>query len=474
MPLDDTLIQRLAAIVGDRGMVTDADALDPYLREWRGLYRGTASLAVRPRSTEEVAAVVAACATAGVPIVPQGGNTGLCGGAVATRGQAIVSLDRMTRVRAVDPLSDVMIAEAGCILLDLQAEADRHDRLFPLSLAAEGSCRIGGNLSTNAGGTAVLRYGNTRELVLGLEVVLADGRVWNGLRRLRKDNTGYDLKHLFIGAEGTLGIVTAVALRLFPKPRQSATALVAVPDPHAAVALLARAKRDTGDCVTGFELMNNVSLAMVWRHLAGAVDPIGRDHPQYVLIEATSSRLGTELVDALEQCLADAAEDGLVIDAAVAQNDAQAKAFWRLREAVPDVQKPEGGSIKHDVSVPVGLVATFIDRATAAVEAMVPGVRVVAFGHVGDGNMHFNLSQPVGADTAAFLARWTEVNAAVHAIAVEMDGSFSAEHGIGQLKLKDMRRFKDPVEVELMRRIKRAFDPADLLNPGKVLPSADA
>ncbi|MFY7962430.1 MAG: FAD-binding oxidoreductase [Elsteraceae bacterium] len=465
-------IAGLAAIVGEKNVITETDALDPYLREWRGLFRGAASVVARPETTQETAALVRYCVAQGLPIVPQGGNTGLCGGAVSASGMVILNLGRMNKIRNVDPLTYTMTVEAGCVLQDLQAVASDHDRLFPLSLAAEGSCQIGGNLSTNAGGTAVLRYGNTRDLVLGLEVVLPDGQIWEGLRRLRKDNTGYDLKHLFLGGEGTLGIITAVVLKLFPKPRQTATALVAVRDAHAATELLSRARGETGDAVTAFELMNRTSLAMVWKHLADAVDPIGQDYQDYVLIELTSARQGNDLVEALENCLANAVEAELVIDAAIAQNDAQSKAFWRLREAVPDVQKFEGGSIKHDVSVPVSRIADFIVEATKRVESFMPGVRVVSFGHVGDGNVHFNLTQPVGMDRDAYMNKWNEFNKIVHDLAMSMEGSFSAEHGVGQLKLSDMRRFKSPTELDLMRRVKAAFDPLNLMNPGKVVPPA--
>ena len=465
-------IAGLAAIVGDKNVITETDALDPYLREWRGLFRGAASVVARPASTEETAALVSYCVAQGLPIVPQGGNTGLCGGAVSASGMVILNLGRMNKIRNVDPLTYTMTVEAGCVLQDLQTVASDHDRLFPLSLAAEGSCQIGGNLSTNAGGTAVLRYGNTRDLVLGLEVVLPDGQIWNGLRRLRKDNTGYDLKHLFLGGEGTLGIITAVVLKLFPKPRQTATALVAVRDTHASTELLSRARGETGDSVTAFELMNRNSLGMVWKHLADAVNPIGGDYDDYVLIELTSARPGNDLIEALENCLARAAEDELVIDAAIAQNDAQSKAFWRLREAVPDVQKFEGGSIKHDISVPVSRIADFIVEATKRVEAFLPGVRVVSFGHVGDGNVHFNLTQPIGMETTAYMEKWIDFNKIVHGLAMSMEGSFSAEHGVGQLKLKDMRRFKSPTELDLMRRIKTAIDPLNLMNPGKVVPPA--
>ena len=460
----------IKAIVGERGWVADGTALEPYLAETRGLFRGAAALVVRPGSTEEVARVVRACVDAGLAMVPQGGNTGLSGGAVSPAGSVIISLARLNRIRDVDPLTYTMTVEAGCILADLQAAATQHDRLFPLSLAAEGSCQIGGNLATNAGGTAVLRYGNARDLVLGLEVVRPDGQVWDGLRRLRKDNTGYDLKHVFMGSEGTLGLITAAVLKLFPRPLDSATAFVAVRDVYAAAELLARARGETGDAVSTFELLNRTCLDMVLRHVPGTADPLAEPHAQYVLIQLTTPRTDAGLTSALEDCLARAAEAGLVLDAAIAQSDAQAKAFWRLREAVSDVQKYEGGSIKHDVAVPISRISEFIDRATRRVEAELPGIRVCAFGHVGDGNVHFNLSQPIGMDTPAYLAEWGRFNKIVHDIAGDMDGSFSAEHGIGQLKLGEMLHYKSPVELELMRSLKRALDPRNLMNPGKVVP----
>jgi FAD/FMN-containing dehydrogenase len=463
-------LARIKAIVGERGWIADNSALEPYLAETRGLFRGETDLVVRPGSTEEVACVVRACADAGIAMVPQGGNTGLCGGAVVHAGSVVISLARLNRIRDVDPLTYTMTVEAGCILADLQAAAAQHDRLFPLSLAAEGSCQIGGNLATNAGGTAVLRYGNARDLVLGLEVVLPDGQVWDGLRRLRKDNTGYDLKNLFVGAEGTLGVITAAVLKLFPRPLDSATAFVAVRDIYAAAELLARARGETGDAVSTFELMNRTCLDMVLKHVPGTVDPLGERHEQYVLIQLTTPRADAGLTHALGDCLARAAEAGLVRDAAIAQSEAQAKAFWRLREEVSDVQRHEGGSIKHDVAVPISRIAEFIDVATRRVEAELPGIRVCAFGHVGDGNVHFNLSQPLGMDTRTYLAMWGRFGTIVHDIAGDMAGSFSAEHGIGQLKLGEMMRYKSPVELALMRGLKRALDPKNLMNPGKVVP----
>lgn len=463
-----TLLSTLAAIVGPANLLT-GDDLAPYLGEERGLYRGSALAAIRPGTTGEVAACVRALAEAGVAIVPQGGNTGLCGGGVPANGAVVVSTERLTRVRAVDPANFTITVEAGCVLASVQDAADDAGCLFPLSLGAEGSCRIGGNLSTNAGGVNVLRYGTARDLVLGLEVVLPDGRVWDGLRALRKDNTGYDLKHLFIGAEGTLGIITAAVLKLYPRPRDLATALVAIPDPEAGLDILVAARRVSGDSVTACELVPRFGLDLGLAHMEGVRDPFDRPHPWYLLVELSSSRPGG-LREALELALADALENGGALDAVLAESGEQRKALWRIREAIPPAQKKAGGSIKHDVAVATSSVPGFLARATRAVEDALPGVRVCAFGHIGDGNIHFNLTQPEGADKAAFLAEWKRLNRVVHDIVAEMGGSVSAEHGVGQLKIDEMARYKSDVELEMMRRVKAALDPAGVMNPGKVLP----
>ncbi len=456
------------ALVGASNVLTGAD-MAPYLAEGRGLYQGSARAVVRPGSTAEVAAVVRACAQAGIAMVPQGGNTGLCGGGVPDNGAVVISTERLTRVRDVDAANFTMVAEAGCVLSTLHSVAEEHDCLFPLSLGAEGSCRIGGNVSTNAGGVNVLRYGNTRDLVLGLEVVLADGRVWDGLRSLRKDNTGYDLKHLFIGAEGTLGIVTACALKLFPRPREMATAMIALPEPAAALGILAAARAASGDAGTACELIPRIGVDLCLSHVAGTRDPFGAPHPWLLLLELSSSRPGG-LREALEGVLERALEDGLALDAVLAESGEQRKALWRIREGIPEAQKREGGSIKHDVAVPTSRVPEMLDRCTRAVEAALPGVRVVAFGHLGDGNIHFNLTQPRGGDKSAFLAQWERMNLIVHDIVADMGGSVSAEHGIGRLKIAEMARYKSAVELEMMRRVKDALDPLGLMNPGKVLP----
>ncbi|MBF0332995.1 MAG: FAD-binding oxidoreductase [Alphaproteobacteria bacterium] len=459
------LAERLRALLGPSGVIADPAAMAPYLEEQRGLFHGRAALVALPASTAETAAVVALCAEHGVAIVPQGGNTGLVGGGVPFEhgGEIVLSMGRMNRVRAIDPANFTITVEAGCVLANVQAAAEEAGCLFPLSLAAEGSCQIGGNLSTNAGGVAVLRWGNARDLVLGLEVVLADGRVWNGLKGLRKDNTGYDLKHLFVGAEGTLGVITAAVLKLFPRPRDIETALVGVADLDHVLALFARARAASGDALGAFELIPRIGLELAVAHVPGCHDPFAGPHAHYVLIEATAPR------EALENLLSQAIEDGLAVDAVIADSLERRRALWRLREAVPEAQKREGASIKHDVSVPVSMVPDFLRRATQAIEAALPGVRVVAFGHVGDGNIHFNLTQPVGAEPKAFLARWEEMNRIVHDIVAGMGGSFSAEHGVGRLKKGELVHYGDPVGLDLMRRIKAALDPQGIMNPGKVL-----
>jgi FAD/FMN-containing dehydrogenase len=471
----------LGAIVGERGLVLADRDREPFENDWRGQYHGRAAAVVRPATTEEVARVVALLSEAGIGIVPQGGNTSLCGGSVpdASGTQVVVSLARMNRVRAVDADNNTMTVEAGCVLATLQETADRHGRLFPLSLAAEGSCEIGGNLSTNAGGTGVLRYGNTRELLLGLEVVLPDGRVWDGLRGLRKDNTGYDLKHLFVGAEGTLGIITAAVLKLFPKPTAIATALVAIESPAQAVALLTRLRSGCGERVTGYELIARICVDLVLRHMPATRDPFAERHPWYVLVELSDSGARATLDAMMEESLGGAAEDGLIRDAALAASEAQRAAFWKIREDIPEAQKVEGASVKHDVSVPVSRVPELIERAGAELARRFSDVRVVAFGHVGDGNIHYNCSMVEGrADrnhiserqaAVEFFAQAPEVNRIVYDVVHALGGSISAEHGLGVLKRDEIKRYKSALELELMRRIKSALDPRGLMNPGKVL-----
>jgi FAD/FMN-containing dehydrogenase len=462
------LIARFAAIVGDRYAVTAPSEIVPYLTEERGLYHGRSPLVLRPGSVAEVAAILKLANETKTPIVPQGGNTGLVGGQTPHQGEVLMSLRRLDRIREVDPTSNTLTCEAGVVLIKAQEAAAAAGRLFPLSLGAEGSCTIGGNLSTNAGGTGALAYGVARELVLGLEVVLADGRILNNLRKLKKDNTGYDLRHLFIGAEGTLGIITAAVLKLFPRPRAVETAFIGVPSPHAALALLNLAEERAGGMVTSFELIPRVALEFAVRHAPMCRDPLAGSHVWYVLLELSSqARDGLRLL--IEEILAAAVERRLVEDATIAASIEQTKAFWLLRHHIADTQKYEGGSIKHDVSVPVNAVPDFIADATAAVAAMIPGCRPVPFGHLGDGNIHYNVSQPVGADRASFLARWDQVNDAVFAIVAKLGGSISAEHGIGVMKRALLPHVKDPVAYDLMRGFKHLLDPNGILNPGKVL-----
>ena len=465
------LIETLRDIVGDSHCLVAAADTAPYLTDWRGRYTGTALAVVLPADSAQVAAVVRACAAAGCAIVPQGGNTGLCGGATPVAGSApvVVNLSRLSRVRRVDAANNAIVVEAGVTLAAVQAAAEEADRLFPLSLASEGSCEVGGFVSTNAGGVQVLRYGNARELVLGLEVVLPDGQVWDGLRALRKDNTGYDLKQLFIGAEGTLGIVTAASLKLFPRLRAAATAWLAVADPAAAVQLLARLRAVAGDRVTAFELVGRPALALVLQHIPGARDPLASPHPWYVLVELSDTRADAGLEVLLEQAVEQGVEAGAILDGAIAASAAQAAALWALRENISEAQKREGLSIKHDISVPVSAIPEFIDRAGERLEAAYPGLRIVCFGHLGDGNLHYNPSRPAQGENAAFIARTAEVNRIVHDLVAELGGSISAEHGIGQLKREILPCYKSAIEMELMARIKLALDPAGRMNPGKML-----
>jgi FAD/FMN-containing dehydrogenase len=466
----ETALERIKSAVGPRGWVDDPAEQEPYLTEARRLWRGATRLVVRPASTAEVAAAVRICAEARLPIVPQGGNTGLVGGGVPPEdgNNIVLALGRMNRIRAIDPVNFTMTVEAGCILAQLQLAAAEVDGLFPLSLGAEGTCQIGGNLSTNAGGIAVLRYGNTRELTLGLEVVLPDGQVWVGLRGLRKDNTGYDLKQLFIGGEGTLGIITAATVKLFPKPREVETALLGLSRVEHVMDLFARARAATGDQLTAFELIPRAALDLAFAHIPGTVDPLATAHPWYVLIEMSSSQTESGIRGLLERLLEAALDDGLVADGVIAESGAQAKELWRIREAIVEAQD-YAGSIKHDVSVPVSRVAEFIIRVTAGVTERLPGIRPMAFGHVGDGNIHFNLTQPEGANTEAYLARWQEFNDIVHAVVRELQGSISAEHGVGRLKRDEITHYKSPIKIELMRRLKLALDPDNIMNPGKMV-----
>ncbi len=462
------LFETLRSRLGPSGFVDDEARLDAYNTEWRGLYKGSATFVAKPASTEDCAFIVKACAEAGVGVVPLGGNTGLVGGGVATD-EVVISTERMTAVRDVDTINGTMTVEAGCILADIQNAADDAERLFPLSLAAEGSCRIGGNLSTNAGGTNVLRYGNARDLVLGLEVVLPDGEIWDGLNALRKDNTGYDMKHLFMGAEGTLGIITAAVLKLFPKPRQTQTAMIALDGVDNVISLFVRAADAVGDALTAFEYINRDSLAVTCKYTDGVRDPFDAPHDAYVLLELTSPRPGSDLRDALETFLEAAFEAGEVEDAVFAESGQQIDELWQIRETIPEAQGHEGGSIKNDVSVPVSKMAAFLSQADALVDSIVPGIRPMTFGHIGDGNLHYNLTQPADMDKETYLAKWHDVTDPLNDLVFEMGGSFSAEHGVGKLKRDELVRYSPSVEIELMRKVKAALDPKNLMNPGKVL-----
>jgi FAD/FMN-containing dehydrogenase len=466
-PLSPELIARFRKIVGDKYAVTDAADIAPYLTEERDLYHGHSPLILRPGSTAEVSDICRLASEHGIALVPQGGNTGLVGGQTPHHGEVVVSLRRLDKIRDIDTASNTMTCEAGVVLQIAQQRASEVDRLFPLSLGAEGSCTIGGNLSTNAGGTTALAYGVAREMALGLEVVLADGRIWHGLSKLKKDNTGYDLRNLFIGAEGTLGIITAATLRLFPKPRAVETAFVGLKSPAQALHLLAIAQNEAAGCLTSFELLSHLAVDFSVRHGIDIRDPLGDPHPWYVLMELSSSR--DDARPTLESILAQGLEGTIVDDAAIASNLSQRAAFWKLRDEMSAAQKPEGGSIKHDVSVPVAAVPEFIEQADAAVVKLIPGARPVPFGHLGDGNIHYNVSQPIGADAAGFLDRWHEVNEVVFAIVLRLGGSISAEHGIGVLKRDELPAVKDKVAIELMRSIKAMLDPLGIMNPGKVL-----
>ena len=463
------IIERLERIVGASHVLSADGDMAGYLSEPRDLYRGRALCVVRPGSTAEVAAVLKLCDDAGLRVTPQGGNTGLVGGQTPMNARdVLISTTRLDKVREIDLPSNTMTVEAGVTLLRVQEEAKRVDRLFPLSLASEGSCTIGGNLASNAGGTAVLAYGNARDLVTGVEVVLADGRVLSLLSKLKKDNTGYDLKHLFMGSEGTLGVVTAAVVKLYPRPRAVETALVGLASPQKALAFLNLAQDMAGADLKTYEFMARIGMDFVLRHAPGAREPMEGKHAWYVLIELASQ--GAEGLDARMMGLLEAAfERELIEDASVAASLDQRKAFWALRENLSEMQKHEGGSIKHDVCLPVASCPAFMAEATQAVEAFMPGARVVPFGHLGDGNIHFNVSQPVGMEKAAYLARWEEMNALVHAIVAKYHGSISAEHGIGQLKRELLPGVKDPVAYALMQSLKATLDPKGTLNPGKVL-----
>jgi len=480
-PAAPDLLDRLARIVGGKYIITGGDKLRPYTAELRGRYASACRAVVLPGDVEQVAETVKCCAAAGTSIVPQGGNTGAMGGAVSRDSQIILNLARLNRVLGVDAVNYTMRVEAGCILANVQAAAAAAGRFFPLSLGAQGSCHIGGNLATNAGGINVLRYGNTRDLVLGVQAVLADGRIWDGMNALRKNNTGYDLKNLLIGSEGTLGIITAATLKLFPAPRRRVVAVAGMASPDAALELLGRLRDASSDRLSTFELMANIAVQSAAKHIAGQSDPLGGEHEWYALIVADSTVDDGDggggnggLRREMEEGLARALEDGVLQDAVIAENETQAQKLILLRENIVEAQQFVGGSIKHDVSVPVAQVPEFIRRTHAAIIDAMPRARPYPYGHMGDGNIHFNIAPPPGMDAEKFLAQWRPLNRIVHEIAHQLGGSFSAEHGIGITKLEEMSRYKDAVELEMLRQIKRALDPHNILNPGKVLPAATA
>lgn len=464
-------VSDLKSALSPASWTEDAGEIAPHLVEWRGLYQGRTPLLLKPGSTAEVQRIVEICNRHRAPLAVQGGNTGLVGGGVPDEGgvEILLSLKRLNRIRSMDPADFSLVAEAGVTVAAVQDAAREADRLFPLSLASEGSCTIGGVISTNAGGINVLRYGSMRQLVLGIEAVLPTGEIHEGLSSLRKDNTGYDLKQLLIGAEGTLGIVTAATLKLYPLPRETVTAFVALPDPAQAVELFSRMRAATGDLLTAFELMPRLGLELVLRHVPGTRDPLATPAPWYVLMEASSSMAASGLAQAFDGAMEQALESGVITDGAVAQSGDQAAALWKLRESLSEAQKLEGASIKHDVSVPIARIPAFIEQASAAVLRLIPAARPVPFGHLGDGNLHFNIQAGPQADGKAFLARWAEVNRAVHDVTMAFGGSISAEHGIGRLKREELAHYKSPVALDLMRRIKAVLDPNNILNPGRIL-----
>ncbi|MGN6668997.1 MAG: FAD-binding oxidoreductase [Trinickia sp.] len=468
----DAFVAACRDAIGASHVLTDPHDTAPFLTDWRRRYTGAACAVLRPGTTQEVAAVVTLANAHRVALVPQGGNTGLAGGATpdATGAQAVLSLARMNRIRELDPHNNTITVEAGVVLAEVQNHALAAQRLFPLSLAAEGSCTIGGNLATNAGGTGVLRYGNTRELCLGLEVVTPQGEIWDGLRALRKDNTGYDLRDLYIGAEGTLGVITAAVMKLYPLPAARVTALAALASPHAALEFLALAHRCAGPLLTGFELMSDFCLNLVGKHFPQLRYPFGERHAQVVLLELSDNESEAHARTLFEQLMEQALESGLVEDAVVAENLAQSRAFWDLREHIPLAQAEEGLNIKHDIAVPISRIGTFIEETDAAIAAAVPGARMVTFGHLGDGNLHYNVQAPEGVDAQAFLEKYqASLNHIVYDSVHRHRGTFSAEHGLGQLKVDDATHYKSAVEMGLMRTIKAALDPLGLMNPGKVL-----
>lgn len=469
--LDKALIDRFAAIVGEKNALTASEDIAPFMIEQRDLYQGRSPLVLRPANVEEVSAILKLASETKTPVIPQGGNTGLVGAQTPDESNTaiVLSLGRLNAIRSIDPVGNLATVEAGVILKNLQDAVEKAGRLFPLSLGAEGSCQIGGNLGSNAGGTAVLAYGNMRELCLGLEVVLPNGDILNDLRYVKKDNTGYDLKDLFVGSEGTLGVITAAVLKIFPQPKGKGVAYAGLRSTEDVLKLFQLAGEHAGPSLTGFELMPRVGVEFTIAHVDGVRDPLESPHDWYALIDISSSRSEEDARTTLETILTEAFESDIIQDAAIAESVAQAQSFWKMREEMSWAQKPEGGSIKHDISVPVARIPEFIHEANAATLEMIPGARIVCFGHIGDGNLHYNVSQPVGADKEKFLARWGELNHRIHTIVASYTGSISAEHGIGQLKREELTAFKQPVAIDLMRSIKKAVDPQGIMNPGKVL-----
>jgi FAD/FMN-containing dehydrogenase len=465
------LAGRLREILGVDGVLTDPADCAPFLVDHLGRCHGSAVAVAQPRSVAQVAQLLALCDSERIGVVPHGGNTSYCGGAIPDESgrQLVLSLRRLNRIRSVDVTNYSLTAEAGCILAQVQQAADTAGCFFPLSLGSQGSCQIGGNLSTNAGGVNVLRYGMMRDLVLGLEVVLPGGRVFAGLSALRKDNTGYDIKSLFLGAEGTLGVITAATLKLFPQIRARATALAALPDVRAAVTLLGELRAASGDRISSFELISRAALELTTRHIPGVSDPLASAHAWYVLCELSSARAAEPLDEVLEEVLGAALTRGTVLDAALTRSERERAALWKMRESIPEAQRHQGASLKHDISLPIAVLADFVDRAVPWVSSNVPDGRLVAYGHVGDGNLHFNISQCAGSDRERFLERTDSVRRAVHELVREFGGSFSAEHGIGRTKVAELERYASAVELELMRAVKRALDPHGIMNPGKVL-----
>ena len=465
------LRSRLSILLGADCLLTEDAAIEPFLIDHRKLYRGRTPAVAVPRTVEQISRLLSFCNDNRVGVVPHGGNTSYCGGATPDESgeQIVLSLRRLSRIRNVDARNWSMVVEAGCILADVQRAAEQVDRFFPLSLGSEGTCQIGGNLSTNAGGTNVVRYGMMRDQVLGLEVVLPNGRAMSTLSTLRKDNTGYDLKSLFVGAEGTLGVITAASLKLYPRIRASATAFAAVPNPQAAVTLLSELRDASGDSVSSFELIPRIGVDLTTAHIPGVLDPLDQRYEWYVLCELTSSRYIDTLVPVLEGALESAHSRGIVLDAVLAQNERHREAFWKLRETIPEAQRLDGASLKHDISIPIAVLPDFVERASAWISANVPEGRLVCYGHVGDGNLHFNLNQAPGASADAFMAREPSARRAIHDLVRDYCGSFSAEHGIGRLKVPELETYAVPAELETMRAIKRAIDPNGIMNPGKVL-----